>query len=170
MNITLSSTIKQVAVVSAFPHKTSRYAPFISSFFALHSFQSKTLSDASQFHLLSNHKIVFRIASMASKTAAAKDIITLHGSAAIVSEFFCYAANRWERVSIDFNFQFWGFLSEVKKWNWIDFVYSILYNRAVYPEESFAKVKKYGLPMLLTQDESVKSFLSNLTSQISGKN
>ncbi|CAH8360971.1 unnamed protein product [Eruca vesicaria subsp. sativa] len=70
---------------------------------------------------------------MASKTAAAKDIITLHGSAAIVSEFFC----------------------------------DILYNRAVYPEESFVKMKKYGLPMLLIQDESVKSFLSNLTSQIS---
>ncbi|XP_019083960.1 PREDICTED: mitotic spindle checkpoint protein MAD2-like [Camelina sativa] len=75
---------------------------------------------------------------MASKTAAAKDIITLHGSAAIVSEFFCYTAN------------------------------SILYNRAVYPEESFVKVKKYGLPMLLIEDESVKSFMSNLTSQISG--
>ncbi|KAL0715653.1 hypothetical protein Bca4012_064975 [Brassica carinata] len=74
---------------------------------------------------------------MASRTAAAKDINTLHGSAAIVSELFSYAAN------------------------------SVLYNRAVYPEESFVKVNKYGLPMLLTQDESVISFLSNLTSQIS---
>ncbi|KAL0364278.1 UNVERIFIED_CONTAM: Mitotic spindle checkpoint protein MAD2 [Sesamum angustifolium] len=74
---------------------------------------------------------------MASKTAT-KDIITLRGSAAIVSEFFGYAAN------------------------------SILYNRGVYPEESFARVKKYGLPMLLTQDEGVKSFISNLTSQLSG--
>ncbi|KAG8498610.1 hypothetical protein CXB51_005196 [Gossypium anomalum] len=74
---------------------------------------------------------------MASRTVA-KDIITLRGSAAIVSEFFGYAAN------------------------------SILYNRGVYPEESFAKVKKYGLPMLLTQDEGVKSFISNLTAQLSG--
>ncbi|CAL1359868.1 unnamed protein product [Linum trigynum] len=73
---------------------------------------------------------------MASKTAA-KDIITLRGSAAIVSEFFGYAAN------------------------------SILYNRAVYPEESFARVKKYGLPMLLTKDEGVKSFISNLNAQLS---
>ncbi|EYU25942.1 hypothetical protein ABFS83_11G065300 [Erythranthe nasuta] len=73
---------------------------------------------------------------MASKSAT-KDIITLRGSAAIVSEFFGYAAN------------------------------SILYNRGVYPEESFARVKKYGLPMLLTQDEGVKSFISNLTSQLS---
>uniref|UniRef100_A0A8R7PHK4 HORMA domain-containing protein n=2 Tax=Triticinae TaxID=1648030 RepID=A0A8R7PHK4_TRIUA len=73
---------------------------------------------------------------MASRTAS-KDIITLKGSAAIVSEFFGYAAN------------------------------SILYNRGVYPEESFGKVKKYGLPMLLTQDEAVKTFLTNLTSQLS---
>ncbi|KAK9707524.1 hypothetical protein RND81_07G203200 [Saponaria officinalis] len=75
---------------------------------------------------------------MASRTVA-KDIITLRGSAAIVSEFFGYAAN------------------------------SILYNRGVYPEESFAKVKKYGLPMLLTQDDGVKSFITNLTAQLSGK-
>lgn len=73
---------------------------------------------------------------MASKSAT-KDIITLRGSAAIVGEFFGYAAN------------------------------SILYNRGVYAEESFARVKKYGLPMLLSQDEGVKSFLSNLTSQLS---
>uniref|UniRef100_K3YFL6 Uncharacterized protein n=1 Tax=Setaria italica TaxID=4555 RepID=K3YFL6_SETIT len=35
---------------------------------------------------------------MASRTAS-KDIITLRGSAAIVSEFFGYAANRYGRVS-----------------------------------------------------------------------
>ncbi|KAL9667075.1 hypothetical protein QQ045_001422 [Rhodiola kirilowii] len=75
---------------------------------------------------------------MASKTVT-KDIITLRGSAAIVSEFFGYAAN------------------------------SILYNRGVYPEESFAKVKKYGLPMLLTQDDAVKTFLASLTSQLSAE-
>ncbi|KAL6193180.1 hypothetical protein ACLB2K_034264 [Fragaria x ananassa] len=74
---------------------------------------------------------------MASSRTTTKDIITLRGSAAIVSEFFGYSAN------------------------------SILYNRGVYPEESFVKVKKYGLPMLLTQDEGLKSFLANLTSQLS---
>lgn len=45
---------------------------------------------------------------------------------------------------------------------------SILYNRGVYPEESFAKVKKYGLPLLLTQDEGVKTFIANLNAQLSG--
>lgn len=62
------------------------------------------------------------------------------------------------------------FLVIEKSWgsDWWDFCYSILYNRGVYPEESFARVKKYGLPLLLTQDEGVKSFISNLTSQLSG--
>ncbi|KAJ3696904.1 hypothetical protein LUZ61_000609 [Rhynchospora tenuis] len=73
---------------------------------------------------------------MASRTIS-KDIITLRGSAAIVSEFFGYAAN------------------------------SILYNRGIYPEESFSKVKKYGLTLLLTQDDGVKSFITGLTSQLS---
>ncbi|TXG64013.1 hypothetical protein EZV62_011007 [Acer yangbiense] len=36
----------------------------------------------------------------------------------------------------------------------------------IHLEESFAKVKKYGLPMLLTQDEGVKSFIANLTAQL----
>ncbi|PKU87023.1 Mitotic spindle checkpoint protein MAD2 [Dendrobium catenatum] len=58
---------------------------------------------------------------MASRTAS-KDVITLKGSAAIVSEFF---------------------------------------------EESFVKVKKYGLPMLLTQNEEVKSYIASITSQLS---
>jgi hypothetical protein len=35
---------------------------------------------------------------MASRTAS-KDIITLRGSAAIVSEFFGYAANRYGRTA-----------------------------------------------------------------------
>ncbi|KAL5700285.1 Mitotic spindle checkpoint component mad2 [Ranunculus cassubicifolius] len=44
---------------------------------------------------------------------------------------------------------------------------SILYNRGLYPEESFSKVKKYGLPMLLTNDDNVKTFITNLTAQLS---
>ncbi|KAK1266977.1 Mitotic spindle checkpoint protein MAD2 [Acorus gramineus] len=80
---------------------------------------------------------------MASKTLS-KDIITLKGSAAIVSEFF----------GIPLFHSFSG-------------KHSILYNRGVYAEESFVKVKKYGFPMLLTQDDGVKSFIAGLTSQLS---
>ncbi|KAF9673697.1 hypothetical protein SADUNF_Sadunf10G0051200 [Salix dunnii] len=86
---------------------------------------------------------------MASRTVA-KDIITLRGSAAIVSEFFETFANTFYSLN-----PFSGYAAN-----------SILYNRGVYPEESFVKVKKYGLPMLLTQDEGVKSFIANLNAQL----
>ncbi|PWZ37329.1 hypothetical protein Zm00014a_025500 [Zea mays] len=76
---------------------------------------------------------------MASRTAF-KDIIALRGSAAIVSEFFGTHAPS----STDY----------------------ILYNRAVYPGESFTKVKKYGLTMPLTQDEWV-NFITRATSKLS---
>jgi hypothetical protein len=52
---------------------------------------------------------------------------------------------------------------------WFWWFCSILYNRGVYPEESFTKVKKYGLTMLLTQDEGVKAFIASITSQLSGR-
>ncbi|EAZ31152.1 hypothetical protein OsJ_15251 [Oryza sativa Japonica Group] len=87
---------------------------------------------------------------MASRTAS-KDIITLRGSAAIVSEFFDSGL-----ISDPGCFVFL-----VCAWR------SILYNRGVYPEESFTKVKKYGLTMLLTQDEGVKTFIANLNTQLS---
>ncbi|KAH9290654.1 hypothetical protein KI387_034771, partial [Taxus chinensis] len=43
---------------------------------------------------------------------------------------------------------------------------SILYNRGIYPEEQFSKVRKYGIPMLLIQDEAVKAYISSITSQL----
>ncbi|PKA55503.1 Mitotic spindle checkpoint protein MAD2 [Apostasia shenzhenica] len=80
---------------------------------------------------------------MASRTVS-KDVITLKGSAAIVSEFF-------------------GMYSMAS----FSSCLCILYNRGVYPEESFSKVKKYGLSMLLTHDEELKSYIGSLTSQLS---
>ena len=152
---------------------------------------------------------------MASRTVT-KDIITLRGSAAIVSEFFgmllClidlldknpvfkfsvrfsllgFVENLgWSNLCISLQFLFQGMLQIGKTICYFFFfvifvllecncwvlktnvdwkMFSILYNRGLYPEESFVKVKKYGLPMLLTQDESVKSFIANVTAQLSGK-
>ncbi|CAL5031345.1 unnamed protein product [Urochloa decumbens] len=120
---------------------------------------------------------------MASRTAS-KDIITLRGSAAIVSEFFGYAANRYGTVPggrangtasapshrgiRSPRKGLGGFLIDrLIRLRLFLVGCSILYNRAVYPEESFTKVKKYGLTMLLTQDEGVKNFIASLTSQLS---
>lgn len=65
-------------------------------------------------------------------------IITLKGSTEIVTEFFAYSIN------------------------------SILYQRGVYPPESFKRVPKYGLSMMVTTDEALLSYISNIMLQLNG--
>jgi mitotic spindle assembly checkpoint protein MAD2 len=62
--------------------------------------------------------------------------ITLRGSTAIVTEFFDYSVN------------------------------SILYQRGVYMPETFEKVKKYNLQLMMTKDEGLLAYMSNITSQM----
>merc|ERR1712110_708681 len=65
-----------------------------------------------------------------------KSQVTLKGSAQMVSEFFNYDIN------------------------------SILYQRGIYPPESFTRKQEYGLTILVSTDEKVKAFLDNVLSQI----
>jgi mitotic spindle assembly checkpoint protein MAD2 len=67
----------------------------------------------------------------------AKNSITLKGSTEIVTEFFGYSIN------------------------------SILFQRGIYPPENFTKVNKYGLSMLVTNDEGLKKYLGQVLSQLS---
>ena len=67
------------------------------------------------------------------------NIINLKGSTDIVTDFFQYSVN------------------------------SILYQRAIYPPESFRKVPKYGLAMMITTDEALSSYISNIMKQLHGK-
>jgi mitotic spindle assembly checkpoint protein MAD2 len=62
--------------------------------------------------------------------------ITLRGSVEVVTEFFGYAIN------------------------------SILYQRGIYPPESFTSVAKYGLSVLVTSDEGLKSYLVQVLRQL----
>lgn len=62
--------------------------------------------------------------------------ISLAGSTAIVSEFFSYAVN------------------------------SILFQRGLYPPEDFKMVKKYGLNMLVTNDDGLKGYLEGIIKQL----
>ncbi|EIW66540.1 hypothetical protein TREMEDRAFT_34857 [Tremella mesenterica DSM 1558] len=74
---------------------------------------------------------------MATKQATRQNqAITLKGSTALVTEFFEYSVN------------------------------SILYQRGLYPSDDFRMVKKYGLPMLVTADDSLKEYLSTILSQV----
>ena len=43
---------------------------------------------------------------------------------------------------------------------------SILYQRGVYPPETFQRVTKYGLAMMKTSDEGLMSYLANITRQL----
>ncbi|GCB80338.1 mitotic spindle assembly checkpoint protein MAD2A [Scyliorhinus torazame] len=72
---------------------------------------------------------------MAGKVAA-REQITLRGSASIVSEFFSYGIN------------------------------SILYQRGIYPPESFTREQKYGLTMLVTTDPILNNYLKNVVGQL----
>eukprot|EP00162_Nutomonas_longa_P005968 comp16584_c0_seq1/m.26714 comp16584_c0_seq1/g.26714 ORF comp16584_c0_seq1/g.26714 comp16584_c0_seq1/m.26714 type:complete len:205 (+) comp16584_c0_seq1:80-694(+) len=62
--------------------------------------------------------------------------ITLRGSTAIVTEFFGYAIN------------------------------SILYQRGIYPPETFTRVNKYGITMLVTTDQGLSRYLGQVLSQL----
>ncbi|XP_054710861.1 LOW QUALITY PROTEIN: mitotic spindle assembly checkpoint protein MAD2A-like [Uloborus diversus] len=65
-----------------------------------------------------------------------ENTITLKGSADIVTEFFDYGIN------------------------------SIIYQRGIHPVESFSKEKKYGLTLLMTEDEELKTFISTILKQL----
>lgn len=63
--------------------------------------------------------------------------ITLRGSVDIVREFFGFAVN------------------------------SILFQRGVYPPETFSRVTKYGLTMLVSTDSGLTKYLENVLNQLS---
>ncbi|XP_002735426.1 mitotic spindle assembly checkpoint protein MAD2A-like [Saccoglossus kowalevskii] len=73
---------------------------------------------------------------MAATKQATKNSITLKGSAEMVTEFFKYGIN------------------------------SILYQRGIYPAETFTRESKYGLTVLVTTDELLNTYLSGVLKQL----
>ncbi|PNS18089.1 Mitotic spindle checkpoint component mad2 [Sphaceloma murrayae] len=45
-------------------------------------------------------------------------------------------------------------------------IHTILFQRGVYPPEDFTAVKKYGLNMLVAQDDQVKAYIKKIMSQL----
>ncbi|KOB67207.1 Mad2 [Operophtera brumata] len=64
-----------------------------------------------------------------------KNCITLRGSAQIICEYLKYAIN------------------------------SVLFQRGLYPPESFKAEQQYGITLLLSEDPKIKAFLTNLLLQ-----
>lgn len=53
----------------------------------------------------------------------------------------------------------------------LDFgVNSILFQRGIYPAETFNPVQQYGLTILMSKDDKIKEFLKNVLGQAEGKN
>eukprot|EP01137_Pigoraptor_chileana_P023267 Opistho-2@89271 len=73
---------------------------------------------------------------MLAGNESGQQAITLKGSTEIVTEFFGYAIN------------------------------SVLYQRGIYPPDSFTRMKKYGLALLVTTDNDLKEYLTNVLSQL----
>ncbi|KAJ1206356.1 hypothetical protein NDU88_001762 [Pleurodeles waltl] len=71
-----------------------------------------------------------------SRQQLVQEGITLKGSAQIVAEFFSFGIN------------------------------SILYQRGIYPSETFTRVQKYGLTLLVTTDPELKKYLTNVVEQL----
>ena len=69
-------------------------------------------------------------------TTVAKSEITLKGSTAIVTEFFGYAVN------------------------------SIIFQRGLYPSDTFKRVSKYGLTMLISSDDGLNAYISQVMGQL----
>jgi mitotic spindle assembly checkpoint protein MAD2 len=46
---------------------------------------------------------------------------------------------------------------------------SILYQRGIYPSETFTRVQKYGLTLLVTTDPELIKYLNNVVEQLKGK-
>lgn len=52
----------------------------------------------------------------------------------------------------------------------VDFgINSILFQRGIYPVETFKSVENYGLTILMSQDNKIKNFLNNTFDKLKGK-
>ncbi len=47
-------------------------------------------------------------------------------------------------------------------------MFSILYQRGIYPPETFVQVSKYGLSILVTKDDALKTYINNVLNQTKG--
>jgi len=45
---------------------------------------------------------------------------------------------------------------------------SILYQRGIYPPETFTRIQKYGLTILVTTDDELKKYLANILADVKG--
>ncbi|UIZ27722.1 hypothetical protein KXD40_005750 [Peronospora effusa] len=91
-----------------------------------------------------------------------ENLITLKGSTEIVTEFFSYSINTYELILGSFVDMLLSYAN-----NFFGLTRSILYQRGIYPAESFKQVQKYGLNMLMTDDDKLNDFFTKFLHQLS---
>lgn len=97
--------------------------------------------------------------SAVSQAQECSSVITLKGSTQIVSEFF-------RKTRSDGVGESWFINTQCV----LEFsINNILYQRGIYPPESFDDIKQYGLKMVTTNDPDLKTYLETVLSQMTGK-
>lgn len=74
-----------------------------------------------------------------STTQVTKNCITLNGSAQIIAEYLKFGIN------------------------------SILFQRGIYPAETFESTQQYGLTILMSKDPKIEEFLKKVLEQTEGR-
>ena len=103
--------------------------------------------------------------NQAATATASKNIITLKGSVAIVTEFFSYSINR-SVVFCSAHVCSKSLCTMCAHASSLG-LSSILYQRGIYPPESFATANQYGLSMMVSTDEGLKKYLMQVLAQLS---
>ena len=105
--------------------------------------------------------------SLASAQAT-RNTITLRGSAQLVTEFFGYAVSRserfWHKTSLHACLLRMCLLEDLLDCT----CNSILYQRGIYPPESFEQHRKYGLSVMISADPGLVQYMNGVLPQMSG--
>lgn len=87
-----------------------------------------------------------------------KNAITLKGSAAIVSEYL-------SKFFVSFKIFLDAYCFHLN----LDYgINSILFQRGIYPPESFSSTQQYGLTILMSKDDKIEGFIKNVLCQVEG--
>lgn len=105
-------------------------------------------------------------------TQATKNAITLKGSATIISEYL----SKFIKISCPFallvdlyDFTYFRCLGILFSFYSSDYgINSILFQRGIYPAETFESHQQYGLTILMSTDAKIKDFLRNVLKQTEG--
>jgi mitotic spindle assembly checkpoint protein MAD2 len=94
-----------------------------------------------------------------------KNCITLKGSAAILKEYLSkMIANKLHKTmsnNLPFNSLHFSCFLDYS-------VNSVLFQRGIYPAETFQSVQQYGLTLLMSKDDKIIEFLKNVLEKTEG--